>query len=106
MTPLVISEVTTFSFQSFDKNSNGILDGQETVNWRREIKKMDFDIPKSNSSLEFYSEYKARNIADLKRIWTESEMDGDNKTATKAELVQFFLRLWNTLDGRHYGKWN
>ena len=67
---------------------------------------MNFDIPKSNSYLESYSEYMARNIAALKRIWTESNMDGDIKTATKAELVQFFLRLWNTLDGKNDGKWS
>ena len=25
--------------------------------------------------------------------WTDSQMDGDNSTGTKAELVQFLLRL-------------
>ena len=26
--------------------------------------------------------------------WTELQMDGDNNTGTKAELVQFFLQNW------------
>ena len=32
-------------------------------------------------------------IADAKRSWADSEMDGDKTTCTKAEFVQFFLRI-------------
>ena len=65
------SSVLYFSLQGFDENGNGILDGQETVKFQEEI---DFD---------FEREWDA---------WTVSQRDGDNNTATKDELVQFFLK--------------
>ena len=58
------SAVLYFSLQAFDENGNGILDGQETVKFKEEF---DFD------------------------HWTDSQMDGDNSTGTKAEIVKFFL---------------
>ena len=57
-------EVMKFSLQRFDENGNGILDGQETNRFQEEY---GFD-------LEWDS-------------WTDSQIDGDNNTATKAELV-------------------
>ena len=52
-----------------DENGNGILDGPETVKFKNEFYFVETD------------------------AWTDSQMDGDNNTATKAELVQFLLRL-------------
>ena len=63
--------VINFSFKGFDENGNGILDGQETVKFKKEI---DFEDPWTDSQ------------------WTDSQMDGDNNTGTKAEVVQFVLR--------------
>ena len=57
-----------FSLQGFDENSNGILDGQEIVNFK-EIVLLDFS-------------YQERALFD-------SKMDGDNNTITKNELAQF-----------------
>ena len=65
------SSVLYFSLQGFDENGNGILDGQETIKFKEEI------------HFDFETERDA---------WTDSQMDGDNNTCTKAELVQFFLR--------------
>ena len=57
-----------FSLQGFDENSNGILDGQEIVNFK-EIVLLDFS-------------YQERALFD-------SKMDGDNNTITENELAQF-----------------
>ena len=78
-------EVMKFSLQRFDENGNGILDGQETVNWYGELEQM---------FASFHFSEKA--LLALKRAWTDSEMDGDNNTGTKAELAQFIIRFWNT----------
>ena len=61
------SAVLYFSLQAFDENGNGILDGQETVKFKEEF---DFD------------------------HWTDSQMDGDNSTGTKAEIVKFFMMIY------------
>jgi Ca2+-binding EF-hand superfamily protein len=53
--------------KAFDENGNGILDGQETVKFKEEF---DFD------------------------HWTDSQMDGDNSTGTKAEIVKFFMMIY------------
>ena len=66
------SSVLYFSLQGFDENGNGFLDGQETVKFIEEIQ-FDFETDRD--------------------AWTDSQMDGDNNTCTKAELVQFFLRF-------------
>ena len=56
------------SFQGFDENENSIHDGQEIVKFKE-----GFYIEKDWSQ------------------WTDSQMDGDSNTGTKAELVQFVL---------------
>ena len=78
-------EVMKFSLQHFDENGNDILDGQETVNWYGELEQM-------FASFDFSE----KALLALKRAWTDSEMDGDNNTGTKAELAQFIIRFWNT----------
>ena len=69
-----------FTLQGFDENGNDILDGQETVNLYEEFEQVTI-----KADPDF--------IADAKRSWADSEMDGDKTTCTKAELVQFFLRI-------------
>ena len=76
-----------FSLQHFDENGNGFLDGQETVNWYENVRHS-FINPMSWRSEELF--------LVLKRAWTDSEMDGDNNTGTKAEIAQFCIRFWNT----------
>jgi len=56
--------------KGFDENGNGILDGQETAKFKKEfVFGTDLD------------------------VWIDSQRDGDNNTATKAELVQYLLRI-------------
>ena len=50
-----------------------MLDGQETVEFQEELG-FDFGIERDWD------------------VWTSSQKDGDNNTATKAELVQLFLK--------------
>ena len=69
-----------FTLQGFDENGNDILDGQETVNLYEEFEQVTII-----ADPDF--------IADAKRSWADSEMDGDKTTCTKAEFVQFFLRI-------------
>ena len=72
------SLATRFLLQGFDENDNGMLDGLELVNyWNEAILQ--------NDELITFAE----------RAWNDSEIDGDKKTGTKTELVQFILRLWN-----------
>ena len=71
------SLATRFLLQGFDKNDNGMLDGLELVNyWNEAVLRND-------------------EITFAERAWNDSEIDGDKKTGTKTELVQFILRLWN-----------
>ena len=56
-----------FSLQGFDENSNGVLDGEEIVKFKKEP------------------------TIDRKSAWIDSQMVGDNNTVTKAELAQFLL---------------
>jgi len=80
------AQVMRFSLQYFDENGNGILDGQETVNWNEAVEQALNFRPDT-----FHSEV----MAALKRAHADSEMDDDFKTGTETELVQFGLRLWN-----------
>ena len=72
------SLATRFLLQGFDENDNGMLDGLELVNyWNEAVLQHD------------------ELITFAERAWNDSEIDGDKKTGTKTELVQFILRLWN-----------
>ena len=82
------AQVMRFSLQYFDENGNGILDGQETVNWNEAVEQALNFRPDT-----FHSEV----MAALKRAHADSEMDDDFKTGTETELVQFGLRLWNEI---------
>ena len=65
-----------------------MLDGLEVVNW---FDTYEYGIGRQSSAcIEFISD------GFVKRAWNDSEMDGDKKTGTKTELIQFNLRLWNT----------
>ena len=72
---------TRFLLQGFDENDNGMLDGLELVNYW----KFHYEVVLQDDEL----------ITFAKRAWNNSEIDGDEKTGTKTELVQFILRLWN-----------
>ena len=73
------SLATRFLLQGFDENDNSMLDGLELVNyWNEAILQ--------NDELITFAE----------RAWNDSEIDGDEKTGTKTELIQFILRMWNT----------
>ena len=85
---LTHAQVMRFSLQYFDENGNGILDGQETVNWNEAVEQALNFRPDT-----FHSEV----MAALKRAHADSEMDDDFKTGTETELVQFGLRLWNEI---------
>ena len=74
------------SLQGFDENGNDIIDDEETVNWFEEVEQFINSSP--NPKL----------FAVVKRNWIDSEMNGDKKTATKAELVQFLLRFLNSVN--------
>ena len=75
---LISSLATRFLLQGFDENDNSMLDGLELVNyWNEAVLR--------NDELITFAE----------RAWNDSEIDGDKKTGTKIELVQFILRLWN-----------
>ena len=76
-----------FCLQHFDENSNDILDGQETVNWFGEIEQM---ITSKASKARL-----AHALSLLKRVWNDSDMDGDNNTGTRTEIGQFVIRFWN-----------
>lgn len=82
---LTHAQVMRFSLQYFDENGNGILDGQETVNWNEAVEQ----------ALNFGPEFHSEVMAALKRAHADSEMDDDFKTGTETELVQFGLRLLN-----------
>ena len=72
------SLATRFLLQGFDENDNSMLDGLELVNyWNEAVLQHD------------------ELITFAERAWNDSEIDGDKKTGTKTELVQFILRLWN-----------
>ena len=77
-----------FCFQAFDENANGILDGAELSHWRQAVTQM-FTEWNWHPSDEF--------IAGAHQAWTDSQMDGDENTASQAELAQFGLRTWNLL---------
>ena len=85
---IVLVSLLRFAIQGFDENGNDIIDDEETVNLFEEIEQF------INSS--FDPEMAQSKIAVVKRNWVASKMNGDKKTATKAELVQFFLRLLNS----------
>ena len=88
---LTHAQVMRFSLQYFDENGNGILDGQETVNWNKAVEQaLNFSV---GPEFPFHSEV----MAALKRAQADSEMDDDFKTGTETELVQFGLRLWNEI---------
>ena len=87
---IVLVSLLRFAIQGFDENGNDIIDDEETVNLFEEIEQF------INSS--FDPEMAQSKIAVVKRNWVASEMNGDKKTATKAELVQFFLRLLNSIN--------
>ena len=87
---LTHAQVMTFSLQYFDENGNGILDGQETVNWNKAVEQA-VEQASNFGPESFHSEV----MAALKRAHADSEMDDDFKTGTETELVQFGLRLWN-----------
>ena len=70
--------LTTGHFEPF--SFFGIVDGLEVVQWDEAIEEL--------SS-------KSETLA--KRAWIDSEMDGDQKTVTKTEFVQFLLRSWGTV---------
>merc|ERR1711962_501881 len=72
--------------KAFDANANGILDGQELTTWREATAQM-FTEWNWQPSEEF--------IAGAKQAWADSQMDGDDNTATQAELAQFGMRVWN-----------
>ena len=78
------SLATRFSLQGFDENDNGMLDGLELVNFW----KFHYEVVLQDDELITFAE----------RAWNDSEIDGDEKTGTKTELVQFILRLWNKFD--------
>ena len=59
-----------------------MLDGLEIINW--------FE------ALEHGATRSSRCDESIKRARNDSEMDGDKKTGTKTELIQFILRMWNT----------
>ena len=67
-----------FLLQGFDENENGMLDGLELVYYWNEA------VLRNDELIQF-----------AERAWNDSEIDGDKKTGTKTELVQFILRLWN-----------
>ena len=81
---LTSAQLMRFSLQGFDENGNGILDGQETVNWNETVEQ------------SFTGSWRPF-MAAVKRAFTDSEMDDDFSTGTEIELVQFGLRLWNSL---------
>ena len=63
-----------FSLQGFDENSNGVLDGQEIVKFKKE------------PTIDRKSAW-----SDHQSAWIDSKMVGDNNTVTKDQLAQFFL---------------
>ena len=79
-----------FSLQGFDENGNVILDGPETLNWIETVEQTIAD--------SFHSEI----IEAVKRAWTVTQQnsldydyDYNGDIGTKAELVQFFLIIFD-----------
>ena len=74
-----------FLLQFYDENANGILDGAELTRWRDTFEKNFRNRMKGYLSDEF--------LADLNTTWTDSQIDGDENTASQAEIAQFNLRM-------------
>ena len=61
--PTTRFQVMKFHFEGFDENGNGILDGQETVNWNKTIEQT------------IASSFHPEIIAAVKRAWTDSQLN-------------------------------
>ena len=74
-----------FLLQFYDENANGIIDGAELTRWRDTSEKMFRNRLKRYPSDEF--------LAGLNTTWTDSQIDGDDNTASETEIAQFGLRV-------------
>ena len=74
-----------FLLQFYDENANGILDGDELTRWREASTKIFRERLNRYPSDEF--------LAGLNTAWTDSQIDGDENTGSKAEIAQFGLRV-------------
>ena len=86
MVNFLSSLATRILLQGFDENDNGMLDGLELVNYW----KFHYEMKFHNSVLQ-HDEL----ITFAEGAWNDSQIDGDKKTGTKTELVQFLLRFFS-----------
>ena len=68
-----------------DKNANGILDGAELTRWRETATETVHERLKRYLSDEL--------LAAVNTAWTDSQIDGDENTASQAEIAQFNLKM-------------
>ena len=69
--------------QDNDKDKNGVLENTEIPIWMLAPEEV-FD--------RWNWQWKFR--AELGQAWQDSQMDDDDRTATRAELTLFILRTW------------
>ena len=82
-----------FPIQIYDKNANGILDGAELTHWREYSQKIERQFAKIRTEWIESIGYPSDEVRA--GFWTDSQIDGDENTGSKAEIAEFGLRFSN-----------